>query len=208
MHILEILVIGILLGLGAAIPIGPINLEIIRRNLHGGTWAGLLFGLGACSADLIYLILLSLGALSLFTHPLILKIVAFVGAFVLVYFAYCAFTAKSPPKTQLTIGETMLIKQFLSGLLLTFSNPMTILFWASISTQVVTLSAKHPQAVIFAGLGVVIGTFSWVLGLNTFIHMTKHKISDRVIGVLNKIGGLILLSFAGYSIYVALFKLT
>ncbi len=31
------LLFGLLLGWGAAIPIGPMNLEIIRRNLRYGT---------------------------------------------------------------------------------------------------------------------------------------------------------------------------
>ena len=31
---------GILLGLGAAAPIGPVNLEIARRAMRFGFWAG------------------------------------------------------------------------------------------------------------------------------------------------------------------------
>ncbi len=34
---MHFLIFGLLLGLGAAIPIGPVNLEIIRRNLKDGT---------------------------------------------------------------------------------------------------------------------------------------------------------------------------
>jgi L-lysine exporter family protein LysE/ArgO len=201
MLILEILLMGTILGWGAAIPIGPINLEIIRRNLQFDTHAGLVFGFGACSADLLYLILLSYGALSLLTYPLVLKIVGLVGAIILAYFGYCALTLKNTDNKIDTHTPRLPRQQYLSGLLLTLSNPMTILFWASISAQVVNLTKSHPYATIYAGIGVIIGTFSWVVLLNVFIHFTKHKISDRAINILNKIGGIILLGFAGLGIY-------
>ena len=35
---------GITLGLGAAAPIGPVNVEIARRAIRGGFWAGFLLG--------------------------------------------------------------------------------------------------------------------------------------------------------------------
>jgi L-lysine exporter family protein LysE/ArgO len=195
---------GILLGLGAAVPIGPINLEIIRRNLSYGALTGLVFGFGACFADLIYLVLLSYGWLSIFAKPEILTITGSIGALILIYFAYGAFTAKVVHRPHLELHfRPTLHKDFFSGLLLTLSNPITILFWASISSQVVSLTINKTHATLYGGLGVLIGTFSWVIALNTFIYFTQHKISDRVILILNKIGGVLLLGFAAWSIYSA-----
>lgn len=205
MQILEVLFMGVLLGWGAAIPIGPINLEMIRRNLSFGTRFSLVFGLGACTADLLYLVLLSYGALSLLTYPLVLKTIGIIGAFILVYFAYGALTAQPSESHSLSKNEAQsLYQHYFSGLLLTLSNPITILFWASISAQVVALTLTHPQALVYAGLGVIMGTVSWVLALNVFIHFTKHKISNRVINIFNKIGGVLLLGFAAFSILTAL----
>lgn len=205
MQILEILLMGILLGWGAAIPIGPINLEMIRRNLNFGTKFSLLFGFGACSADLLYLVLLSYGVLSLLTYPLVLKIIGILGALILIYFAYGALTAKPSQALESSTPVTSSISgNYLSGLLLTLSNPLTILFWASISSQVVTLTVSHPHATFFAATGVLMGTISWVIALNLFVHFTKHKISNRAINILNKIGGLLLLGFAVFSIYYSL----
>ncbi|MFA6037157.1 MAG: LysE family translocator [Legionellales bacterium] len=204
MQIVEILFMGILLGWGAAIPIGPINLEMIRRNLNFGTRFSLLFGFGACSADVLYLVLLSYGVLSLLTYPLVLKIIGILGAFVLIYFAYGALTAKPSQALEASIPKGTLLSHYLSGLLLTLSNPITILFWASISSQVVTLTVSHPNALIYAGIGVLMGTVSWVVALNLFLHFTKHKISNAAINMLNKIGGLLLLGFAIFSIYYAI----
>src|SRR5262245_52898912 len=56
---LAILWKGITLGLGAAAPIGPVNVEIARRAIRGGFWAGLLLGLGAVTVDVTYVVLAS-----------------------------------------------------------------------------------------------------------------------------------------------------
>ncbi len=201
MQLFEILLMGIMLGLGAAVPIGPINLEMIRRNLSYSAKTGFLFGLGACSADLIYLVLLSLGVLSLLNHPLLLKVMALLGALILMYFAYGAFTTKTMENQVTKALSSALPQHYFSGLLLTMSNPITILFWASISSQVAALTLTHQYATLYAGIGVVIGTVGWVIALNLFIHFTKHKISNKAINILNKIGGVLLLGFAGFSIY-------
>lgn len=202
----EILGMGILLGWGAAIPIGPINLEVIRRNLQFGTRFGVSFGYGACAADMFFLALLSYGALLFLSYPLVIKTIGVVGAVILVYFAYCAFTQKGFEKDKIVSEkDAYLYKSFLSGLVLTLFNPFTILFWGSISAQVVSLSQSHPNAIIWVAIGVLLGTVSWITSLNLFVHFTKHKISDRVIQIMNKTGGVILLGFAGFSIYYTLF---
>lgn len=89
------IIFGLLLGWGAAIPIGPINLEVIRRNLQFGSRFGISFGLGACSADMTYFILLLAGALVLLQHELVLRIIGIIGALILLWFGISAIRLKS-----------------------------------------------------------------------------------------------------------------
>src|SRR5215218_6063145 len=51
---------GILFGIGAAAPIGPVNVEIARRALRHGFAAGFALGCGAVTVDVTYAILASL----------------------------------------------------------------------------------------------------------------------------------------------------
>ena len=60
---------GITLGLGAAAPIGPVNVEIARRAIRGGFWAGFLLGLGAVTVDVSYVILASLSVKLFLDYP-------------------------------------------------------------------------------------------------------------------------------------------
>ncbi|MGA2501211.1 MAG: LysE family transporter [Tepidisphaeraceae bacterium] len=60
---------GIILGLGAAAPIGPVNVEIARRTLRGGFPAGFFLGLGAVTVDVSYAILVSLSIRPVLNMP-------------------------------------------------------------------------------------------------------------------------------------------
>lgn len=189
---------GLLLGWGAAIPIGPMNLEIIRRNLTLGTRFGIAFGMGATSADITYIVLLSLGLLVLLQAPLSMNIITLLGSCILVYFAYKALTAKISTQTQTTRApKENIIRHYLSGYLLTLLNVYTIIFWLSVSAQITAFISTEKHAVLWAALGVLAATLSWSLALNTTLHVTKHKIPNNITRILNILGGIILLIFAG-----------
>jgi threonine/homoserine/homoserine lactone efflux protein len=52
--VLIIFLKGIFIGFAMAVPIGPIGIMCIRRTLSEGRLHGLIIGLGAATADLIY----------------------------------------------------------------------------------------------------------------------------------------------------------
>lgn len=194
----ELLIFGLLLGWGAAIPIGAINLEIIRRNLRFGTRTGVAFGMGACIADITYLVLLSYGVLSLLTSPALLKSIGVVGSIVLAWFGWTALRQKSE------LVESDLLPANLprtsarntrDGFLLTLINPYTIVFWSSVS-MTIAANTKTNHATLYAGLGVLLSVLSWVLTLNVFLHFTRHRISNNAMHKINFIGGLILIGLA------------
>lgn len=200
------LLFGLLLGWGAAIPLGPINLEIIRRNLRLGTLYGISLGLGACLADITYLVLLSLGTLVIFTHPLTLKIVGILGSLILAWFGISALRMKaSNPHNHLSAKSYPAWAHTLEGYILTLLNPMTILFWASVSAQVAISAQQTTYAVIYAGIGVFCGTLSWILVFNMLLHYTRHRLSPAVVQSLNYLGGLILLAYAVHGLWRVLF---
>jgi threonine/homoserine/homoserine lactone efflux protein len=52
---------GMLFGLGAAVPIGPINSEMARRTLRAGFLTGAAFGSGAVTVDIVFALLACYG---------------------------------------------------------------------------------------------------------------------------------------------------
>jgi L-lysine exporter family protein LysE/ArgO len=193
---------GMLLGFGAAIPIGPINLEIIRRNLSFGFLKGTSFGFGACAADITYLLLLSFGAIAILDYPFTLRMIGVAGSIILAWFGYCALrlklvstNSKSYPAGTAAKSRSLL-RNGAEGYVLTLFNPVTILFWSSVSAQIAIVVSHTGNSPWYASLGVLLGTVSWVLGLNTVLHFIRHRLPANIMQYLNFTGGIILLGFA------------
>jgi L-lysine exporter family protein LysE/ArgO len=202
-------IFGLLLGWGAAIPIGPMNLEIIRRNLYYGTWYGVALGIGACSADITYIILLALGAVTILHHVIALKVIGITGSLILAWFGYSALKLQSNKLKNDIIplnnsSNKPLWRHTLDGYILTLINPYTILFWSSISTQIALMSQGTHYTIVYASFGVLIATLSWIISLNTVLNFTKHRLSQKTMQLLNYLGGIVLLGFAALGLWHAM----
>ena len=58
---IEDLIKGIIVGLGASIPLGPIGVLCIQRTLSKGKWSGFATGMGASISDIIFSAIALLG---------------------------------------------------------------------------------------------------------------------------------------------------
>lgn len=200
------LTLGLLLGWGAAIPIGAINLEIIRRNLYFGTPIGLSLGCGACMADFTYLLLLFYGILQWFHSPILLKSFGICGSLVLAWFGWMALHQKSEMQKNNLSRKNKSVscwKHWRDGYLLTLINPYTVLFWSSVSVTLAS-NMQTSNAIVYAGIGVLLGVFSWVFALNGLLHFTRHRISHHTMQKINFVGGVILMSFAVIGLWRAI----
>lgn len=190
--------LGILLGLGASVPIGPVNVEMAKRNLAFGTKVGLALGLGACSIDVLYLILLSQGLLYFFNQKEMLATLGIISAFVLFFFSYKAFTAPNRLDSGQTSNTTKIIRHYLDGVLITATNPYTIMFWGSVGSQI-NLMKTHK--LVPMGFGLILGILLWVVFLNGCLHITRKRISSNFQHYLNLAGGIILAIIASLGLY-------
>jgi threonine/homoserine/homoserine lactone efflux protein len=88
-----LLKLGIVLGLGAAAPIGPVNVEIARRTLRGGFVPGFALGCGAVSVDVLYAVLSSQGLQRVLDRPAVYWTLGVGGIAVLLYLSALCFRA-------------------------------------------------------------------------------------------------------------------
>jgi L-lysine exporter family protein LysE/ArgO len=205
---MHLFIYGILIGWGVAIPFGPVNLEIVRRNLTYGTKYGLAFGFGACAVDATYMILFALGVLAILSHPMIIKVAGCLGAALLIWFGTKALKSKPQAYNGPAIPQsTKLWRHFRDSYILTMSSPFTIIFWTSISSQIALLAKSEPYALAYMAIGVLTGTSIWELALNGFLHVTRHKLPNSVIHWLNIVGGIILIGMALFSLYYVFVRL-
>ena len=184
---------GISLGLGAAVPLGPINILIMTNALRSYKSA-VAVGLGAMSADLIYFISLYFLGSSLAKNPFVSKALALFGASFLLYIAFVIFKGRNKPITVETEQSSLkdLAKNYLKGLSLTLLNPYTVAFWLSV-TSLITTTKLHPLATIF---GIVIAIVSWITLMPLVVHKTKHLFSQKINWFFSLFSASIMLFFA------------
>jgi threonine/homoserine/homoserine lactone efflux protein len=128
----EFFIKGLVIGFSIAAPVGPIGLLCIRRSLADGTRAGLVTGLGAATADALYGCIAGFGltAVSGFMVRQRVWLGLFGGAF-LCYLGYRTMASKVADQPAENRAVRML-PAYGSTLVLTLSNPLTILSFAAV----------------------------------------------------------------------------
>ena len=193
---------GILLGLGVAIPIGPLNILIMNYSLSS-FGRGFALGMGAMSADILYFVLLSLGVLVVFDNTWIFKSIAIFGAIFLLYMAWTCYKNASKMLAKISCAERgeSLLACYLKGLGLNSINPFIVGFWLSLSS-VVASSANW----MIAALGVLLALFAWVLGLSLATSLARRIISAKVARIFSYVSAVLMLFFTAFLIYNTFLK--
>ncbi|MDY3672300.1 MAG: LysE family transporter [Campylobacter sp.] len=193
---------GILLGLGVAIPIGPLNILIMNYSLSS-FGRGFALGMGAMSADILYFVLLSLGVLVVFDNTWIFKSIAIFGAIFLLYMAWACYknASKMLAKISNTERGESLLACYLKGLGLNSINPFIVGFWLSLSS-VVASSANW----MIAALGVLLALFAWVLGLSFATSLARRIISAKAARIFSYVSAVLMLFFTAFLIYNTFLK--
>jgi threonine/homoserine/homoserine lactone efflux protein len=184
---------GVILGFSIAAPVGPIGVLCIRKTLQFGRLSGLSSGMGAAIADTVYGIIAAFG-LTLVANFLIaagfwLKLVG--GGF-LIYLGGKTFLSK-PSDHPAKVTHQTLLKDFISTLFLTMTNPMTILSYVAIFAGL-GITGAHGSPFLLV-LGVFIGSALWWLILSEGVTFFRKKVSQKVMVWINRVAGLIILAF-------------
>lgn len=186
-------------GLAIAAPVGPIGLLCIRRSIEQGRAAGLVTGLGAASADAAY------GAIAAFGLTAISNLLVaqqfwlqLVGG---VFLAYLGIrTALAEPATQPEQTAVRgLFGAYAAAVLLTLTNPMTIMSFAAVFAGLGLQGGAGAGAAIALVSGVFLGSALWWLLLSGGAALLRARLQPQHMRWLNRISGLILLAFAAYT---------
>lgn len=188
---------GMILGFGATVPIGPINILIMSHALKKYNLA-LAIGFGAMSADMVYLFLMTFGLLNSFENPLLLKNLAIFGfIFLLVIGIALLKGAGQRLHVKKDIKQKGVFTTFAQGLVITLLNPYTIGFWLSIASLA---KSKQGDTKVLVG-GVVVAILLWITIMPFIVHSNKHRISDNIAKYFSYFAGVVLIFFAFVLLY-------
>ncbi|OSS41687.1 membrane protein [Desulfurella amilsii] len=201
MNILGSYISGFLLGFGASVPIGPINILIINEALESYKNA-FLIGLGAMCADITYLTLIFFGIFThINEHSFIFHAISFFGSVFLMYLAFKIFKSRAIDNSKLKTKKYFKssIKSYSKGYVLTILNPYTIFFWASMLAYV----NQNNLHFGFTVIGLVCAIMLWITIMPFFVHKTKSFFNQKISAYINVLSALIIFGF-GISIFIKL----
>ena len=92
--IIDMILKGILIGVMASAPMGPVGILCIQRTLNKGRWYGFVTGIGAALSDIIYALITGYGmsfVMDLITNPTNRFWLQILGSIILLVFGVHSF---------------------------------------------------------------------------------------------------------------------
>jgi len=202
----DLFIRGLVIGFAIAAPVGPIGMLVIRRTLAEGRLLGLLTGMGAAVADSLYG---CVGAFGLTFISSFLMGYAFwtklIGGAFLVYLGINTFRAK-PKQESTSNSKVRYASAFLSTLLLTLTNPATILsFMAVFAGLGLGTNGGDYSAAGIVVAGVFVGSALWWLLLSGGVSLVRHKLRPDTMKWINYGSGAFLSAFGIYALVSLMF---
>ncbi|WP_062235829.1 LysE family translocator [Fictibacillus sp. FJAT-27399] len=199
----------IFLGLSLAAPIGPMNIEVMKRGLTQGFLASWCVGLGGLTGDVLLLLGIYFGLGEIMQVNWIQIIMYIVGIILLIYLGFQSIGSALTFSLKLTTENDMNRRSaYLTGLMIALANPISLIFWFGVfGTSLNILTSSH--SVVFSlacSIAIILGLFLWNLNLVFTVHFSKRLMSPSVMRSSMFLAGFCLLGFACH-FTVQLYKL-
>ncbi|MBR5061130.1 MAG: LysE family transporter [Prevotella sp.] len=209
--ILDVMIKGILIGIIASAPMGPVGVLCVQRTLNKGRWYGFVTGIGASVSDIIYALITGLGMsfiMDLITEPQTLFFLRIFGSIMLLGFGiYCW---RSDPTKKIHISgkqKGTLVHNGVTAFLVTFSNPLIIFLFMATFAQFSFIIPDHPLEMSLGYLSIVLGALMWWYGLSWLIDTVRGKFDNNGIVLINKTIGSLVIVFSIIILIGTLFNL-
>ena len=199
------LVKGIGIGVAVAAPVGPMSVLCMRRTLVTGWGAGFATGLGIATGDAAYASVAALGlaGVSRFMLAWNRPLHAAAGS-ILLYLGLRMFFARSGAEAAPERPSRSRVAAYASAVLLTLTNPPTIVSFAAIFTVLAPVSDFATYASLAVVAGVLVGSTLWWLGLTATVSLARHALGPRARRRIDVLSGAILACFGAVEIRRAL----
>ena len=187
---------GLRFGLLLQFAVGPMCLMVFNTAQNTGFLVALSLVIAIASVDAFYILLASLGASKLLGNKKIEKIVKILGAIVLIIFGLNiilgVFGINIIPGLNSKPNSS---NAFIQGIVLTLSNPITIVFWGSVlTTKIVEENFRKKELIVFS-TGLVSSTLLFLTIIAILGTILSNFIPDIVSKTLNIAVGIIIICF-------------
>jgi len=198
-----IIPIGLIIGVLVAAPVGPVNVLCIQRAVQRGFFGGLAAGVGAMLGDGLIALFAAMGvgaisgAVQDYRHAIQL-----IGGLALIAFGFKLYWARPHVEAASSANGEGSFTDYLWDIpqtfFLTITNPGAVLglfaIFGGVSSFVEVRGKVDALALVAATMA---GSFAWWVGLSHFIGRIRHRFSEKSLGKINRIAGILLFVFGG-----------
>lgn len=207
----EEIIKGIIVGLGASIPLGPIGILCIQRTLSKGRWSGFATGMGAAISDIIFsaIALLGLSFVNDFLNTYREWVMMFGGAVVGGFGVKIFVTNPIKQIKRVQEGNHQYIQDFVSSFIMTITNPGAIFLIIGMFAFIGIDTGQYEFGLVIAPalMGVFLGTMAWWFTLSTVINMFRNKFRLKQLMITNWIAGTIVMAIGITSLFEGLIQI-
>jgi len=193
----SLFVSSLVLGIAFCAPPGIVAAETVRRGLARGYGPALLVQLGSLVGDATWAILALTSAAFLVQSNLIRWVLGVFGTILLLWLSWCAYRDAlkgSFLESRLASGKN----DFVTGIMLSLSNPFAIAFWLGVGTSTVSMIVPEPEFVHFAlfFFAFMLGALVYSFFMAGLVSKGKSLVRDNLFRWVNLACGLFLSFFA------------
>ena len=198
-NLLDIVFKGLLIGIIASAPMGPVGVLCVQRTLNKGRWYGFVTGCGAALSDIIYAGITGLGmgmVVALVSNDTNRFYLQIVGSLMLL--AFGVFTYRTDPTKNLRKpgqNKGTLTHNGITAFLVTLSNPLIVFLFMALYAQFsFGLQIDKPIELVAGFISIIGGALLWWWGLTWLVDVIRLKFDHNGIRIINRdIGTLVII---------------
>lgn len=206
---IDLAVRGMVVGIVASAPMGPVGVLTVQRTLNKGRWYGFATGIGAAMSDLIYAVMTGLGmsiVMDFIERPTTVLYIKILGSILLFCFgAYTYYTKPAEPHKSSGKRGSLWHNMF-TGFAITVSNPLIVFLFLALFARVGFVVPDHPVEQTLGYVGVLSGAIVWWLILTTALNKLGSRFDMSTIALLNRLLGLLVMVASVVGLFYTLFR--
>jgi threonine/homoserine/homoserine lactone efflux protein len=192
-NILDFIFKGMLIGMIASAPMGPVGLLCVQRTLKKGRSYGFVTGVGAAFSDIIYAGITGLGmtfVMDFVDNPHTRFYLQIAGSILLMAFGWYTYRTDPTRKMHQSGQERgTLWYNGVTAFLVTLSNPLIVLLFVALYAQFAFVLPNHPFEMLVGFASIVGGALLWWWGLTWLVDKIRMKFDQNGVKLINQIIG-------------------
>lgn len=204
-NIVDLVFKGMLIGMVASAPMGPVGILCVQRTLNKGRRYGFVTGIGAAVSDIIYAGITGFGmafVMDFVNNDQNKFYLQIIGSVLLL--AFGVYTYRSDPTKNMRqsgMQRGTIWYNMWTAFLVTFSNPLIIFLFMALFAQFAFVIPDHPFEMVIGFASIVGGALLWWYGLSWLVDKVRTIFDAQGIRIINRIIGAVVIIFSIVSLF-------